>query len=168
MSKQLQHELVKSIGFNRLYLLAVYLLALSLLPGKLDVWPLAPTTSHTDRWGHSDLVKVTLSRSKRELIWSSGSSHCDALCAKLLQSCPTLCDPLDCSPPGSSVHGILPARILVWGFPPSHWREQERFSWVGDWLVVIHHAEVSDERQQSWWVMSAFEGSHTLYSRTES
>ena len=27
--------------------------------------------------------------------------------AKSLQSCPTLCDPMDCSPPGSSVHGIL-------------------------------------------------------------
>ena len=34
--------------------------------------------------------------------------------AKLLQSCPTLCNPLDCSPPGSSVHGILQARILEW------------------------------------------------------
>ena len=32
----------------------------------------------------------------------------------LLQSCPTLCDPMDCSPPGSSVHGILQARILEW------------------------------------------------------
>ena len=30
----------------------------------------------------------------------------------LLQSCPTLCDPMDCSPPGSSVHGILQERIL--------------------------------------------------------
>ena len=30
------------------------------------------------------------------------------------QSCPTLCDPVDCSPPGSSVHGILQARILEW------------------------------------------------------
>ena len=29
------------------------------------------------------------------------------VCAKSLQSCPTLCDPMDCSPPGSSVHGIL-------------------------------------------------------------
>ena len=34
--------------------------------------------------------------------------------AKLLSSCPTLCDPVDCSPPGSSVHGILQARILEW------------------------------------------------------
>ena len=32
----------------------------------------------------------------------------------LTQSCPTLCDPMDCSPPGSLVHGILQARILEW------------------------------------------------------
>ena len=31
------------------------------------------------------------------------------------QSCPTLCDPMDCSPPGSSVHRIPQARILEWG-----------------------------------------------------
>ena len=30
------------------------------------------------------------------------------------QSCPTLCDPMDCSLPGSAVHGILQARILEW------------------------------------------------------
>ena len=35
--------------------------------------------------------------------------------AKLLQLCLTLCNPLDCSPPGSSVHGILQARVLEWG-----------------------------------------------------
>ena len=35
-------------------------------------------------------------------------------CAKLLQSCLTLCDPVDYSPPGSSVHGLLQARILEW------------------------------------------------------
>ena len=37
-----------------------------------------------------------------------------AAAAKLLQSCPTLCDPMDHPPPGSSVHGILQARILEW------------------------------------------------------
>ena len=49
-------------------------------------------------------------------------ASCCALCvdeppasaANLLQSCPTLCDPLDSSPPGFSVHGILQARILEW------------------------------------------------------
>ena len=34
--------------------------------------------------------------------------------AKLLQSCSTLCDPMNCNPPGPSVHGILQARILEW------------------------------------------------------
>ena len=36
------------------------------------------------------------------------------MCAKLLQSCPTLCNPIDYSPPGSTVHRILQARILGW------------------------------------------------------
>ena len=38
-----------------------------------------------------------------------------AAAAKSLQSCPTLCDPMDCSLPGSSVHGIFQARVLEWG-----------------------------------------------------
>ena len=33
---------------------------------------------------------------------------------KSLQSCPTFCNPMDCSPPGSSVHWILQTRILEW------------------------------------------------------
>ena len=35
--------------------------------------------------------------------------------SELAQSCPTLSDPTDCSPPGSSVHGIFQARVLEWG-----------------------------------------------------
>ena len=42
------------------------------------------------------------------------SLRATAAAAKLLQSCPTLCDPIDGSPPGSSVPGILRARILEW------------------------------------------------------
>ena len=38
--------------------------------------------------------------------------------SEVIQSCPTLWDPVDCSPPGSSVHGILKARTLKWlAFP---------------------------------------------------
>ena len=40
------------------------------------------------------------------------------LCTKLLQSCPTLCNPVDHNPPGSSVRGILQARILEWVATP--------------------------------------------------
>ena len=42
------------------------------------------------------------------------SRKTSATAAKLLQSCPTLCDPMDGSPPGSSVPGILKARTLEW------------------------------------------------------
>ena len=38
-----------------------------------------------------------------------------ATAAKSLQWCPTLCDPIDCSLPGSSAHGIFQARVLEWG-----------------------------------------------------
>ena len=40
-------------------------------------------------------------------------------CAQSLQSCLTLCNPMNCSPPDSSVHGILQARILKWVAVPS-------------------------------------------------
>ena len=41
------------------------------------------------------------------------------VCAKLLQLCPILCYPMDSSLPGSSVHGILQAKILEWVAMPS-------------------------------------------------
>ena len=34
--------------------------------------------------------------------------------SEVAQSCPTLSDPMDCSPPGSSIHGIIQARVLEW------------------------------------------------------
>ena len=35
--------------------------------------------------------------------------------SEVIQSCPTLSDPMDCSLPGSSIHGIFQARVLEWG-----------------------------------------------------
>ena len=54
--------------------------------------------------------------------------------AKLLQSCPTLCDPMNCSLPGSSVHGILQARILEWVAMPY----SSRSSWPRDWTRISY------------------------------
>ena len=39
--------------------------------------------------------------------------------SEVTQSCPTLCDPVACSPPGFSIHGILQVRILEWVAMPS-------------------------------------------------
>ena len=44
--------------------------------------------------------------------WSSSVCVCVCVCVLVSQLCPTLCDPINCSPPGSSVHGILQARVL--------------------------------------------------------
>ena len=45
--------------------------------------------------------------------------NCVSRSCSITQLCPTLCDPVDCSPPGSSVHGILQVRILEWVARPS-------------------------------------------------
>ena len=65
--------------------------------------------------------------------------------AKSLQSCLTLCDPVDCNLPGSSVHGIFQARILEWVAMPSFWGSSQPRDWtyvsyvscIGRW--VLHH-----------------------------
>ena len=49
-----------------------------------------------------------------EFIFLYGVRKCSAAAAKSLQSCPTLCDPIDDRPPGSPVPGILQARTLEW------------------------------------------------------
>ena len=63
--------------------------------------------------------RVTIVNSFLHPSLSNPSSSLDILpsaaaAAKSLQSCPTLCDPMDCSPPGSPVPGILQARTLEW------------------------------------------------------
>ena len=56
------------------------------------------------------------------LVWcmlGGGNFRSTCVHAKSLQSCSTLCSPVDCSPPGSSVHGTLQARIVEWVAMPS-------------------------------------------------
>ena len=62
-----------------------------------------------------------------------GTDKCVYVCAKVVQSCPALCDPMECSPPGSSVHGILLARILEWVTLLS----SRGTSWPRDWTLVF-------------------------------
>ena len=64
------------------------------------------------------------------------------VCVQLLQSCLTLCDPMGCSPPGSSVHGILQARILEWVAMPSSMGS----FWPWDWTCIcwrhLHYRQI--------------------------
>ena len=72
-------------------------------------------------WGQADLSPATYLATDdggvvewERCLWDFGSIAVAAAAAKSLQSCPTLCDPIDGSPPGSSVPGILQARTLEW------------------------------------------------------
>ena len=54
-------------------------------------------------------------------------------CCSVAQSCPTLCNPMDSSPPGSSVHGILQARILEWVAIPFSLNVPRHIQWRRQW-----------------------------------
>ena len=59
--------------------------------------------------------------------------------AKSLQSCPTLCDPGDCSLPGSSIHGIFQTRVLEWGAITFSVPAASR----GQWKVLLDEYRIS-------------------------
>ena len=67
-------------------------------------------------------------------MWNLENYHAAAAAAKSLQSRPTLCNPIDGSPPGSPVPGILQARILEWLPFPSPMHQSEK--WKGSCSVV--------------------------------
>ena len=69
------------------------LTTLSICPNQIFLEPLWKTV-----WRFLKKLKIELS----------------CCCYLVAKSCPTLCNPMDCSPPGSSVHGILQVRILKW------------------------------------------------------
>ena len=73
--------------------------------------------------------------------------YCWAVCAKSLQSCPTLGNPMDCSPPGSSVHGDSPGkntevgcRAFFQGIFPTQGSDRSLLNllnwWAGSWPLV--------------------------------
>ena len=74
----------------------------------------------------------TLSIKWSHLVKTQLPLTCICVHAQSLQSCLTLCDPMDCSPPDSSVHGMLQARILECIAMPS----SKEFSWLRDWTCV--------------------------------
>ena len=64
--------------------------------------------------GSSQPRDHSLSLASPALVGRFVTTYLGSPAAKSLQSCPTLCDPIDGSPPGSSVHGIFQARVLEW------------------------------------------------------
>ena len=67
--------------------------------------------------------------------WSRSRGVC--VCS-VPQLCPTLCDPTDCSPPGSSVHEILQARVMEWAAISSSKCKQRSHVWLREAKITGH------------------------------
>ena len=76
--------------------------------------------------------------------------------SEVAQWCPTLCDPMDCSPPSSSIHGIFQARVLEWGaiaFSVEYYsavKKNEITPLIAKWMdleIIILTEESERERQ---------------------
>ena len=74
------------------------------------------------------------------------------------QSCPTLSDPMDCSPPGTSVHGIFQARVLEGGAIDLTIKRNEIASFVELWmdLETIIQSEVSQKEKNKYRILNAY------------
>ena len=70
-------------------------------------------------WLNGTLILGIWNRSHHPWLLPSSAPERECVHANLFQSCPTLCDPMDCSPPAVSVYGILQARVLEWVAVPS-------------------------------------------------
>ena len=111
-----------------------------------DTW-LSGKESACQRRRHRDVVTPL---GREDPLEEEIATHCSILACRILwteacsvaQSCLTLCDPMDCSPPGSSVQGILQARTVEWvtisfsrgsSFP----RDQTWVSCIGRWILNL-------------------------------
>ena len=96
----------------------------SLQHSSCNVYLVLQEQSDLQKWGPQSLVPFFLVKNIK----------------KVTQLCPTLCAPVDCSLPDSSIHGIFQTRILEWvaiSFPrgSSHPRDQTHVSYIGRWIL---------------------------------
>ena len=98
---------------------------------QLNTWQSKP--SYMKNWKNSGSKYMTPSI----CIHFESKYMLGLVCVLVAQACPTLCNPMDCSPPGSSVHGILQA-------------------WIQEWVAISLSRGSSQPRNQSW--VSCFAG----------
>ena len=109
------------------------------------------------------LVEVChlLFNSTPSVLFSNGPAP--SVCV-LSQLCPTLCDPRNCSPPGSSVRRIFQARILEWVAISS----PRRSSWPRDWTCLSYFSCIGRQILDHWatweafWVLSCYSVSDSV------
>ena len=107
---------------------------------KSDIYTLCNQFYFPRIWAHEGKCLFSLSR-LNHASWMR--SYTAVIACSVAQSCLILCNPIDCSPPGSSVHGISQARILEWvAIPffrgsswPKDWTHISYISCTGRWIL---------------------------------
>ena len=113
----------------------------ALLMGSKKTWAVVGGWAGGGQAGFHRPPLSSWTRSPWEMQTAHPSQRC--LCASQVASVVSLCNPMDCSPPGSSVHGILQARILEWVAMPScrgsslprDWTHVSYVSCIGRWVL---------------------------------
>ena len=107
-------------------------------PGFPRKWRLRRRKDKTETFIFFTLPDILFYLRSRMVILCTGE---EVTWSEVAQSCPTLCDPMDCSLPGFSVHGIFQARVLEWGAIAfsMHWRTWPHFEECFlNWLICFN------------------------------
>ena len=112
--------------------------------------PNIPLVNYIFYLSHSRMVSITCFQHAchfltLEILLLLHSTICCCCCCLVPKSSPTLCDSMDCSPPGSTVHGIFQATILEWvaisfsrGVFPTQGSNLRLLHWQEDSLLLDH------------------------------
>ena len=79
--------------------------------------------------------------------------------SEVAQSCPTPSDPMDCSLPGSSIHGIFQARVLEWGaiaFSEMSYGSMYKWAYVNEWMCTV--ILLCNYPLKNYWLYIMFQG----------
>ena len=124
------------------WIVACQLFCPSILQARILEWvaiPFSRGSSQFRDWNQFSCIAVrlfTIQATRKDLIKEkdilSVSLFLNLHAHLAIQSCPTLCDPVDCNLPDSSVHGIIQARILEWVALSS----SRGSSWTRDWTYI--------------------------------
>ena len=119
----------------------------------------------TNHWHSSIFPKLFIMQDSVDN--SQPSWRCVCVHAKLLQSCPTLCDSADCSPPECSLFGFLQARILKWvamvSSKGSSWPREQTHNFTSPALVDTFFTMSTTWKPQSWRYISSSDWEVFLY-----
>ena len=133
------------------------------LPRPWDYWKLKQRTKYISVWKIWKMLFYAINQPQMAICECAMPPLFLCVLCLVTQSCLTLCDPMDCSSPGSSVHGILQARILEWVAYPFSRRSSQPKNQTGvsctaggffiSWATRNPH---SSYRFVTWWFLGSF------------